>query len=134
MGNRGIEADNQDTNPDATPISNPTLKNVTVVGTKEGPESQGAKLRAGTNGNIDNLVIANFVTGLDIETDRSVNWFNQGGKLTNVRFINVDKESKGTNSKKEAVDVSKAYTTNPNATGAGNGADIPTWAAWTGLK
>ncbi|GEM52573.1 hypothetical protein F0358_04795 [Empedobacter brevis] len=134
MGNRGIEADNQDTNPDATPISNPTLKNVTVVGSKEGSESQGAKLRAGTNGNIDNLVIANFTTGLDIETDRSVNWFNQGGKLTNVRFINVDTKSKGTNSKKEAVDVSKAFTENENATGAGNGANIPTWAAWTGLK
>lgn len=133
-GNRGIEADNQDTNPDATPISNPTLKNITVVGSKEGAESQGAKLRAGTNGNIDNLVIANFVTGLDIETDRSVNWFTQGGKLTNVRFINVDTKSKGTNSKKEAVDVSKVFTENDKATGAGNAADIPTWAAWTGLK
>ncbi len=133
-GNRGIEADNQDTNPDATPISNPTLKNITVVGSKDGAESQGAKLRAGTNGNIDNLVIANFSTGLDIETDRSVNWFNAKGKLTNVRFINVDTKSKGTNTKKEAVDVSGAYTENVNATGAGNGADIPTWAAWTGLK
>lgn len=134
MGNRGIEADNQDTNPDATPISNPTLKNITVVGSKEGAESQGAKLRAGTNGNIDNLVIANFSTGLDIETDRSTAWFNQGGKLTNVRFIDVDTKSKGTNSKKEVVDVSKAFTENVNATGAGNGANIPTWAAWTGLK
>lgn len=134
MGNRGIEADNQDTNPDATPISNPTLKNITVVGSKEGAESQGAKLRAGTNGNIDNFVIANFSTGLDIETDRSVTWFNQGGKLTNVRFVDVDTKSKGSNSKKEAVDVSKAFTENPNATGAGNGANIPTWAAWTGLK
>lgn len=134
MGNRGIEADNQDTNPDATPVSNPTLKNVTLVGSKEGAESQGAKLRAGTNGNIDNLVIANFVTGLDIETDGSINWFNKGGKLTNVRFIDVDTKSKGKNTNKENVDVSKAFTENANATGAGNGADIPTWASWTGMK
>ena len=136
-GNRGIEADTQDTNPDANPVSNPTLKNVTVVGSKDGAESQGAKLRAGTNGNIDNLVIANFTTGLDIETSRSVDWFNKGGKLTNVRFINVDVESVGNSGTGKApisADVSKAYTKNPNATGAGNGADIPTWASWTGLK
>ncbi|WP_333660310.1 hypothetical protein [Chishuiella changwenlii] len=134
MGNRGIEADTQDTNPNANPVSNPTIKNITVVGSKEGAESQGAKLRAGTNGNIDNFVIANFVTGLDIETDRSVEWFNQGGKLTNVRFVNVDTESKGKNTAGAAIDVSKAYTKSTTATGAGNGADIPTWAAWTGIK
>lgn len=133
-GNRGIEADNQDTNPDATPISNPTLKNITVVGSKDGAESQGAKLRAGTNGNIDNLVIANFVTGLDIETDRSVNWFNAKGKLTNVRFVNVDTKSKGKNTAGATVDVSGAFTENNAATGAGNGAEIPTWAAWSGIK
>ncbi len=133
-GNRGIEADNQDTNPDATPISNPTIKNITVVGSKDGAESQGAKLRAGTNGNIDNLVIANFATGLDIETDRSVNWFNAKGKLTNVRFVNVDTKSKGKNTAGASVDVSGAFTENNSATGAGNGADIPTWASWTGLK
>jgi hypothetical protein len=136
-GNRGIEADNQDTNPDALPISNPTLKNITVVGSKEGEESQGAKLRAGTNGNIDNLVIANFKTGLDIETNGSVTWFNKGGKLTNVRFVNVDVESvgnSGTGKVPISADVSKAYTKNQTATGAGNGADIPTWASWTGIK
>lgn len=137
MGNRGIEADNQDTNPDATPVSNPTLKNVTLVGSKEGAESQGAKLRAGTNGNIDNLVIANFVTGLDIETSGSVDWFNKGGKLTNVRFIDVDVKSvgnSGTGKNPIPADVSKAYTENENATGAGNGANVPTWASWTGMK
>lgn len=136
MGNRGIEADTQDTNPNANPVSNPTIKNITVVGSKEGQESQGAKLRAGTNGNIDNFVIANFITGIDIETDRSLEWFNQGGKLTNVRFIDVTTKAKGTNTAKESIDVTNAFKPyeNENATGAGNGADIPTWAYWTGLK
>lgn len=137
VGNRGIEADNQDTNPDATPISNPIIKNVTVVGSKEGSESQGAKLRAGTNGNIDNFVIASFKVGIDIETERSVNWFNQGGKLTNVRFIDVDVESvgnSGTGKTPKPADVSKSYTKNDKATGAGNGANIPDWALWSGIK
>lgn len=134
MGNRGIEADNQDTNPNATPISNPTLKNITIIGTKEGNESQGAKLRAGTNGVIDNIVIANFATGFDIETDRSLNWFKETGKLKNVRFVNVDTKSKGKNTAGNSVDVSGAYTENSTATGAGNGVDIPTWAAWTKMN
>lgn len=49
-------------------------------------------------------------------------------------FVNVDTKSKGKNTAGASVDVSGVFTENNAATGAGNGADIPTWASWTGLK
>ncbi|WP_435524658.1 hypothetical protein [Chryseobacterium indoltheticum] len=70
-GNRGIEADTQDTDENTTfgnGVSNPTINNATFIGNAAGSESQGMKIRAGSNGKFDNIVIANFSTGLDFET------------------------------------------------------------------
>ena len=57
--NRGIEADNQSGNFTATPISNPTIANMTIIGnTFDGDDdSEGVLLRAGTNAQLANFVI-----------------------------------------------------------------------------
>ena len=49
--NRGIEADNQANNLTATPVSNPTIANMTIIGNNfDGDDdSEGVILRAGTN-------------------------------------------------------------------------------------
>src|SRR5690554_7897937 len=48
-GNRGIEADNNSNNHLATPISSPTIKNLTLIGNGDGgSEPQAIKLRVGT--------------------------------------------------------------------------------------
>ncbi|MEY8759636.1 hypothetical protein [Chryseobacterium tongliaoense] len=134
-GNRGIEADTQDTDPNTTNgngVSNPTITNATFLGNSGGSESQGLKIRAGSNGKFDNIVIANYSTGLDFETDRTYNWFTSGSYIKNVKLVNVTTPWKA---KAPAPDMSGVFTTNPAALGAGSGTALPDWAkGWTGLS
>lgn len=65
VGNHGIEADNSASSPNALPRSNPTLWNVTLVGSDlpKGNAAQtqgGAILRVGTAGSIHNAIITYF--------------------------------------------------------------------------
>ncbi len=57
--NRGIEADNQSGNFTATPVSNPTVANLTIIGNSfDGDDdSEGVLLRAGTNAQLANFII-----------------------------------------------------------------------------
>lgn len=134
-GNRGIEADNNSSNHTLTPIANPTIKYVTLIGlgkdyVGEG-ENQAMKLRVGTKGKFENFVLANWAKGIDIEHDVTISWIPNDLFLKNVQFINVGVEATGKSSAGTAVDVSKAYA-KANNTGAGNGVDTPTWAkGWT---
>jgi hypothetical protein len=132
-GNRGIEADNNSNNHLASPISDPTISNLTLIGNNGGPENQAMKLRVGTKVTFDNLVLSNWGTGFDIQHNESIGYVaNQELKATNVKFENVTLNSKGTNTAGEAADVSSVYTENNSATGAGNGTAKPTWAnGWT---
>ncbi|CAA7386985.1 hypothetical protein [Chryseobacterium fistulae] len=133
-GNRGLEADTQDLEPNTTNgngASNPTINNATFLGNTAGSESQALKIRAGSQGKFDNIVLANFSTGLDFETDRTYTWFTSGSYIKNVKFVNITTPWK---SKAPAPDMSGVFTTNASATGAGNGTALPDWAkGWTGL-
>ena len=127
-GNRGIEADNNSSDHAATPISNPTIKNLTLVGSGSsiGNEDQAIKLRVGTKGSFDNVVISNWTRGFDVQgaPDLSAGYVGNELKATNVRFENV---TELTNSTAEGI-----YTENSTATGAGNGTAQPSWAqGWT---
>jgi hypothetical protein len=61
---RGLEADNNGTNNDLLPRSNPTIYNVTLVGdptTEFGAESgEGIRLREGTAGTLRNFIVMGF--------------------------------------------------------------------------
>lgn len=134
-GNRGFEGDNNSNNNDANPRSNPTFKNVTLVGNNSKGETDGMKLRVGTYATIDNVVLSGWKTGINIEHDASVNYFNGNKHITNVRFVNVGKEFSLKDSAGNSV-VTKAnsYTTKSDASGAGNGGNTPTWAnGWAGI-
>ena len=138
IGNRGIEADNNSSNRSATPIANPTLKNVTLIGlglntSDELTETQAMKLREGTRGLMDNVVLYNWKTGFDVDHDETVANVADGSlKVTNVRFENVTTKAKGKNTAKESVDVSNLFIEKADASGAGNGAETPEWAkGWT---
>jgi hypothetical protein len=133
-GNRGIEADNNSNNHMATPISNPTIKNITLIGAGDsGSEPQAIKLRVGTKAQFDNIVLSNWKTGFDIQHDESVGYVSNGElKATNVRFDNVTTKATGKDTEGNSVDVSGVYTENNNASGAGEGTAIPSWAnGWT---
>jgi len=133
IGNRGIEADNNANNHKATPIANPTISNVTLIGRGDGSEPDAFKLRVGTLGTINNVVMKDFVVGFNVEHDESIAGVANGTlKVTNVKFVNIATKSKGKTTAGASADVSAIYTENPNATGAGNGTNIPTWAkGWT---
>ncbi|KUJ52687.1 hypothetical protein [Chryseobacterium sp. JAH] len=135
VGNRGIEADNNADNKDANPRSNPTIKNATFIGATSG-EADGLKLREGTYASIDNVVLSNWTTGINVEHDQSVTYFNGQNKITKVKFDNVTTKAsvKATTGSAAATLLPNTYTEDATATGAGSGTATPTWAAgWAGI-
>lgn len=128
FGNRGIEADNWETDNNALPFANPTLSNITLIGSgDQGNEPQGMELRRGTKANINNVVLKDWKIGIRVSGEVSQGWTNNGDlRVTNVNFINCATHiNVGSGS-------ASSITTNENATGAGNGVDVPNWAqGWT---
>lgn len=63
-GNRGVEGDNSEYDQAATPYSNPTIFNVTYVGSGmpgyDESNSPGVFLRRGSRGSFNNIVVSNF--------------------------------------------------------------------------
>ncbi len=127
FGNRGIEADNWETNNTATPFSQPTINNVTLIGSgNQGQEPQGMELRRGTKGSINNVVLRNWNLGVRVSGTNSQGFLGADLTITNVRYIDV------TTNTSIGTGNAAGITANPNATGAGNGAGVPTWAqGWT---
>ena len=64
-GNTGITGINNASNDNASPRSNPTIKNVTFIGATSG-ESDGIKLKQGTYAVLDNIVFSNWSKGVTI--------------------------------------------------------------------
>ncbi len=132
-GNRGIEADNNSNDHLAATISNPTIKNLTLIGRNSGSENQALKLRVGTKGSIDNVVLSNWGVGLDVESDASIaSIVDKTLQVMNVKFENVAVKAKGKKNDGTAADVDAVFTENTAATGAGAGTATPDWAkGWT---
>ena len=134
-GNTGITGINNAGNNNASPRSNPTIKNVTFIGGTSG-ESNGIKLKQGTFATLDNVVISDWSTGINIESDSTVVRFNGKKRITNVLFKNTTTEVSLKSSAGATVPiVDTTYTKKPDATGAGNGILTPAWAVgWSGLQ
>ena len=141
-GNRGIEADNFELGYLNTPIANPTITNLTLVGPGSAPtsgtwlENDAMKLRRGTKGIFTNLVFSGWATGFNVENNETIAYLPTALKAVNVNFIaDVAVKTKG---KLNAVapatsgvsaDVSAIVTSESASTGAGNGAGMPAWAS-----
>ncbi|WP_210151173.1 hypothetical protein [Chryseobacterium scophthalmum] len=134
-GNTGITGINNAGNDNASPRSNPTIKNVTFIGGTSG-ESNGIKLKQGTFATLDNVVISDWSTGINIESDSTVARFNGKKRIKNVLFKNTTTEVSLKSSAGAPVPiVDTTYTKKPDATGAGNGILTPAWAVgWSGLQ
>lgn len=132
-GNRGIEADNFEFGFANTPISNPAITNITLVGpgsTADGTiyaENQAFKFRRGTKAIISNAFLSGWKTGIDIEHDETIAFVGTALKVTNVAFTDVATTSKGKKTDASSADVSTVLTEGA-ATGAGSGAGVPSWA------
>lgn len=133
-GNTGIKGINNANNDQASPRSNPTIKNVTFIGGTTG-ESDGIKLNKGTYAVLDNIVLSDWETGINIESDSTVARFNGKKRITNVFFENTTTEVSLKSSAGAAVAIiDTTYTKKSDAIGAGNGIAAPSWAlGWSGL-
>lgn len=141
-GNRGIEADNFELGYANTPIANPSITNLTLVGPGSAPtsgtwlENDAMKLRRGTKGIFTNVALSGWAVGFNIENDETIAFIPTALKAVNVNFIaDVAAQTKG---KLNAVapatsgvsaNVSAFVTSTGTSTGAGNGAGMPAWAA-----
>jgi hypothetical protein len=78
----GIEADNQDTNPKATPYANPTMSNITLIGALDMSAPAGGNafnLRRATKGSLHNFVALNFKTScISVRGDDSAGFVTSG--------------------------------------------------------
>lgn len=134
-GNRGIEADNFELGFANTPIANPTITNITLVGpgsTADATiytENQAIKLRRGTKGLISNVVLSGWKTGIDVENDETIAFVGTALKVTSVNYISdISLKTKGKKTDGSNADVSAVATESTSATGAGSGIAQPTWA------
>jgi len=85
-GDNGIEADNNGENNDASPRSNPTLANFTIIGSPDSEASDyGLLIREGTAATMKNFVVVGFNEAcLDITNDATFTQVDEGNvTLTN---------------------------------------------------
>jgi len=136
-GNRGIEADNYEFGFANTPVSNPTITNLTLVGPGSTAdavvyaENQGLKFRRGTKGIFTNVVLSGWKTGVDVEHDETISFVGTALKVNNILFTDIATNTKGKTTAGTTADVT-AVATAGAATGAGNGASLPSWSTgWT---
>ncbi|WMI68656.1 hypothetical protein [Mangrovimonas sp. YM274] len=125
----GIEGSNNSDNGNATPVTTTTLSNITVVG----PVTEGALYfkEGGGHFTIDNFYTTGINLGIKVkDTDAEAAARIENGDLTmtNVMFENIAEGFMAT----DYTGANQTFYTEATATGAGNGADAPDWAAgWT---
>ena len=133
-GNRGIEADNFEFGFANTPIANPTITNISLVGpgatadVANFAENSAIKLRRGTKANFTNVYLSKWKVGVDIEHDETIAFIGTALKMSNVTFMEVATAFKGKNTAGASADVAAAITEGVS-TGAGAGAGKPSWAS-----
>lgn len=89
-----IEADNNETNYVATPISTPTLSNLTLVG--NGGSKQGIRLRRGTFVKLNNAIVVGKGKALSVEsTETETALTNGASKITNTAIAGTVSSEKG---------------------------------------
>ncbi|NJN52283.1 MAG: hypothetical protein HC809_11480 [Gammaproteobacteria bacterium] len=93
-GDRGIEADNDENDPNAEPVSVPTLVNVTIVGSDGGTattaDTLGVNLRRGTGAKIYNTIITGSDTCLSIQGDATFARVDDGRLLFENSIVSCD--------------------------------------------
>jgi hypothetical protein len=140
-GDKAIEADNNDVNVVASPFSNPTISNITLVGAQDADDgNSGIQLRRGTKGKLYNTLVTGFSRhGVEVDNASAVH-IGTGELIVanSIVFSNAKKSSSGANFKNAdafASDITNK-TVNPNvlsgfkgvvATGALDPSTIDPW-------
>ena len=133
-GNRGIEADNFEFGFSNTPIANPSITNISLIGpgatadAASFAENSAIKLRRGTKAIFTNVYLSKWKTGVDIEHDETLAFIGSALKISNVTFNEIATPFKGKSTAGTSVDVAVGITEG-TSTGAGAGAGKPSWAS-----
>ena len=90
-----IEADNYDKNMDATPVSCPTLANLTLIGADQPEGTRGVRLRAGTHVKLYNAIIAGKSKNLTTETQGTESALVSGESVLNYIAMEGDVDCSG---------------------------------------
>ena len=132
---KGIEADgyNTDIGNNSNPVyfSAPTVRNLTIVGQGNTPDTEAVRLRAGTQGIFTNVVIQGFEEGFDLDGDKGNSPTGQGVlddklQVNDVLFTDVTTKMKN--------DTTYEFTIGDfiSGDGDGTGTDYDSWkAGWT---
>ena len=90
-GNRGVEGDNSEYNNAATPVSNPTMYNLTFIGSGQPgfdeTASPGIFLRRGARATINNVAVTNFYSGAVEFTDANTQVESDAGRIAMNGFL-----------------------------------------------
>ncbi|MDR3119534.1 MAG: hypothetical protein LBU44_09020 [Mediterranea sp.] len=127
-----VEADNNGNNSAATPISHPTLANLTLVGNSSGTNKRGIRLRAGTQVAIYNALVKGKADCLTTETDPTEQSLVDGTSVLDFVHIasgvktavNIYSEALFTQNTNNAINQTLTFTRNYIGTVAG-GKDMP---------
>lgn len=85
-----IEADNREDNFNNTPVSSPTLANLTLIGNNDtNAQKRGIRLRAGTHIKLYNVLVAGKPTSLTTATEQTEQSFLDGTSV--VEYLYADK-------------------------------------------
>lgn len=127
---------NTDVGNNSSPLfwSKPTVNDVTILGLGSGVSAEAVRLRAGTQGVFNNILIEGYAEGFDLDGDTGATSDNPTGtgvlngdlQVTNVTFVDVLDKVKN--------DTGEVFTDAEFFTGEGNatGTDYETWGAgWT---
>ncbi|MCC4211558.1 multidrug transporter [Leeuwenhoekiella parthenopeia] len=132
---KGIEADgyNTDIGNNSNPVyfSAPNVRNLTIIGQGNTPDTEAVRLRAGTQGIFTNVLIDGFEEGFDLDGDKGNSPTGQGVlddelQVTDVLFTNVTTKMKN--------DTTFEFTIGDFITGDGDGTgtDYASWrTGWT---
>ena len=123
-----IEADNNENNFNATPVSNPTISNALFIG--NGTAGNGVHLRRGTHVAMNNVQIYGKGDALHVESEQTENALD--GRLSNVRISGtVLSENNIYGNAEFEADGNLTNQTNPYASYADIIADNAWAAGWT---
>lgn len=103
-----IEADNNENNYSATPVSHPNLKNLILVG--NGNDNQGIRLRRGTQADIDNAVVSGKGKVVAVESTETENALADG--TSSLKNMNIS----GTLNSKEGIYTNAMFEAAGNKT------------------
>lgn len=73
-----MECDNNGSNADATPVSHPVIRYATLIGNANSENSRGIRLRAGTQVELSNVLVAGKAKSVTLQTAQTVASFDNG--------------------------------------------------------